>query len=75
MFQRVSEKLKPDLENSMMVGDSATDLIAAHAVGIKNLYLLSSEKVQKEQKSLEDFRAVDGRFSFELLSSLDKVNF
>lgn len=74
MLQRVTEKLKPHLESSIMIGDSASDLFAAHSLGIKKLYLLPSEKFEKEKKALEDFAIQESGFSYEVLSDLRKAS-
>ncbi|MNJ96876.1 D-glycero-beta-D-manno-heptose-1,7-bisphosphate 7-phosphatase [compost metagenome] len=70
MFQQVHEKLKVDLARSVMIGDSATDLIAADSVGISQLYLLHSEKHSEEKKALEQVQALNKAFKFASLENL-----
>ncbi|MBO9668404.1 MAG: HAD-IIIA family hydrolase, partial [Bdellovibrio sp.] len=62
MFQLVREKLKVDMTNSLMVGDSATDLIAAFSAGVGSCYLFHSEKFDKERAILENFKKHQSRF-------------
>lgn len=73
MLQRVTEKLKPSLSASVMIGDSATDLIAAHSLGVKKLYLLTSEKVEKEEKTLKNFMSLEGTFRYDILTDFKNV--
>ncbi|WP_413295027.1 D-glycero-alpha-D-manno-heptose-1,7-bisphosphate 7-phosphatase [Bdellovibrio sp. HCB185ZH] len=75
MFQMVKEKLKIDMKNSIMVGDSATDLIAAHSAGIGSCYLFRSEKLEKEREILEKFRAVNSKFSYQAISAAADISF
>lgn len=74
MFQLVEEKLKPNLEKSIMVGDSATDLIAAYAAGVQGLYLLSSPKLQQEKADLEKFQKQVEKFKFSVAASFSDVS-
>lgn len=55
MFQWVLEKLKAHPEKSIMVGDSASDLVAAHSVGVGTLYLMKSDKQEEEIQKLRLF--------------------
>lgn len=73
MFQLVNTKLKAHLPSSVMVGDSASDLIAAHGLGIKNLYLLGSSKLEKEKKSLQQFQKTQSDFEFRVAETLSDV--
>lgn len=53
MFQLVNQKLKVDMARSVMVGDSASDIIAAYGAGVAQRYLFCSEKWEKEIQKLE----------------------
>ncbi|XGC80063.1 D-glycero-alpha-D-manno-heptose-1,7-bisphosphate 7-phosphatase [Bdellovibrio bacteriovorus] len=64
MFQLVEEKLKPNMKKSIMVGDSASDLIAAYASGVQGLYLLSSPKLEQEKQELEKLQQHVENFKF-----------
>jgi D-glycero-D-manno-heptose 1,7-bisphosphate phosphatase len=66
MFLQAQEKLKMNFKNSIMIGDSSSDLSAAHAVGIGKLFLLESEKVEKELAALKDCG-----FAYEVLPTLE----
>lgn len=48
MFHSIKEELGIDLERSVLVGDSATDLMAAAVAGVGRAILMSSEKQEAE---------------------------
>lgn len=73
MFQIVNSKLNVDFPKSVMVGDSATDLIAAQNAGIKHLYLLESEKVEAEKRVLEEFNLKKVELRYSILKNLEEV--
>ena len=73
MFQLVQEKLKVKMSNSMMVGDSATDLIAASAAGVQNCYLFHSEKFAQELEVLNEFQRRHSEFKFSTVTDLAKL--
>lgn len=73
MFQLVNSKIKVNMAKSVMVGDSASDLIAAAGAGVGRLYLLASEKLNKEQSSLADYQMDHPSFQFEVRSDLKSV--
>jgi D-glycero-D-manno-heptose 1,7-bisphosphate phosphatase len=75
MFQVVKEKLKVDMGKSMMVGDSATDLMAAYSAGVGHCYLFKSEKFEKERATLEKFRAENSGFSYQAISAASDISF
>ncbi|MNT98591.1 hypothetical protein D3C72_2412080 [compost metagenome] len=56
-----------------MVGDSATDLVAAHSVKIPNLYLLNSDKLEKEQNALNEFQKTRPGFAFKTIQNFSEV--
>lgn len=53
MFQQVDEKLKVDMAKSIMVGDSASDVIAAYHAGVGSVYLLNTDRTDKELQKIE----------------------
>ncbi|KYG61946.1 hypothetical protein AZI85_06975 [Bdellovibrio bacteriovorus] len=65
MLQMVDEKLHVRMETSILVGDSASDILAGYSAGVGRLYLLSSDKLVKEQASLEEFKKKDPRLQYE----------
>lgn len=73
MFQMVNSKLKVNMLNSVMVGDSASDLIAAFSAGLKNLVLLSSEKLEQETQRLQLFQQSHANFNYKVVSKLSDV--
>ncbi len=75
MFQMVKDKLKIDMKRSLMVGDSATDLIAAFSAGVGSCYLFKSDKFVKERETLEKFRAENPKFSYQAISAAADISF
>ncbi len=64
MFQAVNAKLKVDLRNSIMIGDSASDLIAAFGAGVGHCYLLSSAKIADAKEELQNFQSLNALFTY-----------
>lgn len=75
MFQAVNAKLRVNMKDSMMVGDSATDLIAAFGAGVRNLYLLSSDKLEKENQKLQSYQSQHEDFQFQVATNFDDIKF
>ncbi|UYL08935.1 HAD-IIIA family hydrolase [Bdellovibrio sp. SKB1291214] len=75
MFQLVKEKLKVDMAKSIMVGDSATDLIAAYSAGVGSCYLFKSVKFDQERETLEKFRAGNSKFSYQAILAASDISF
>jgi histidinol-phosphate phosphatase family protein len=73
MFQLVGQKLRVDFSKSVMVGDSATDLIAADLVNISALYLLKSDKQEKEVQSLREHALQKTSFHYKNISDFTEV--
>lgn len=73
MFHVVDEKLKVNKAKSVMVGDSATDLVAAFGAGIGSLYLVSSEKTDIERAELIKFQQDEPIFKFSEVTSFSDV--
>ncbi|WP_374029108.1 D-glycero-alpha-D-manno-heptose-1,7-bisphosphate 7-phosphatase [Bdellovibrio bacteriovorus] len=73
MFQMVHAKLKVNMSKSAMVGDSASDLMAAFSAGVKDLYLFNSEKVEKEKQELYRFQTENPQFSYNLILDFKEV--
>lgn len=67
MFHRVHEKLKLNKADSIMVGDSASDLMAAYNFGVRNCYLLRTEKSDAQLKKLEQFKALNPEFAYQFI--------
>ncbi|MEK2690179.1 D-glycero-alpha-D-manno-heptose-1,7-bisphosphate 7-phosphatase [Bdellovibrio sp. GT3] len=74
MFQIVKEKLKVDMPKSLMVGDSATDLIAAYSAGVGQCFLLKSEKFDQERETLEKFRLANAGFKYQAISEASEIS-
>jgi len=70
MFQIVQEKLRVNMALSIMIGDSASDLVAAADAGLSHLYLVRSEKFDGEVALLESYRKKVPAFSYKTLESL-----
>ncbi len=73
MFQIVHEKLHAKMNESVMVGDSATDLMAAHAADVKHLYLFYSEKFAKEEATLREYQKTHPTLHFQILKGLSDL--
>lgn len=73
MFHRVQEKLKADIQSSVMIGDSATDLIAAFSFGLRRLFLLRSHKTDKQLEVLRAYQEQYCDFKYEVITDLKKV--
>ncbi len=65
MFLVAQRKWSVNMSESLMVGDSATDLFAAHMAGVKSKILLLSEHLDaaKKQSELEKLREFSNQFS------------
>jgi D-glycero-D-manno-heptose 1,7-bisphosphate phosphatase len=58
LFIEAAQKMSIDLENSFMIGDAATDLIAARDAGIKQLILVQTgrgveQRIEAETMGLQ----------------------
>ncbi|MGZ3771178.1 MAG: D-glycero-alpha-D-manno-heptose-1,7-bisphosphate 7-phosphatase [Bdellovibrio sp.] len=73
MFQMVNYKLQVHMQKSLMVGDSASDLIAAFNAGVGKLYLYRSEKMDQEKRELFRYSKNNPEFHFEVLSDFSEV--
>lgn len=73
MFQMVNSKLHVNMAKSLMVGDSASDLIAAFGAGVGRLCLFQSEKIEKERNQLLQFQKENASFDFEVVIELSDV--
>lgn len=73
MFLAVKDKLKPQMSQSLMVGDSATDLIAAYLSGVGKLVLVGSDKHAVEIETLEKFKEFEPAFSYQFCDHLNSV--
>jgi D-glycero-D-manno-heptose 1,7-bisphosphate phosphatase len=58
MFLRAAEDWSLDLAASIMVGDKLTDVVAAAAAGITNLFIYDSSASQEGASPISDFREV-----------------
>lgn len=73
MFQMVNSKLKIDMSKSLMVGDSATDLIAAFSAGVGRLFLFHSEKIETEKQKLQQYQKENPCFEYETVTEHSAV--
>lgn len=73
MFQMVNTKLQVNMGQSLMVGDSASDLIAAFGAGVGRLCLFQSEKIEKERNQLIQYQQKNNSFSFETVTDLSNM--
>lgn len=73
MFLQAAHKWNIDMGRSTMVGDRASDLIAAFTAGVGNLVLLA-ENPQAEIALLTDYQRNFSDFKFKTLASLAELN-
>ncbi|MNT72355.1 D,D-heptose 1,7-bisphosphate phosphatase [compost metagenome] len=73
MFQEVQEKLQVDIAASVMVGDSASDLIAAYSAGVRKLHLLDAGKLAEEKKKLVSYTETYPDFQFSEIKEFNAV--
>ncbi len=73
MFVEAARKWSIDLSNSRMIGDSATDLMAAYHAGVQKLYLLASEKLEDEKKYLTNFQTRIPGLVYKTLPNLNSI--
>lgn len=70
MFLEVRDKLKANMALSIMIGDSASDLVAASEAGLSHLYLVNSEKHEGEIALLESYRKKIPTFQYKTVKDL-----
>ncbi len=70
MLLKVHQKLRVNWAGSLMVGDSASDLFAAYAAGVRRLYLLKSEKSEVEIQKLDCFTEHPEDFRYTVVQKL-----
>ena len=75
MFRHAEEELGVSFENSIMIGDSATDLIPAYQCGVKKLYLMSSEKQDGELLKVVEFQRAQPSFRYQFIDNFSEVVF
>lgn len=75
MFKHAEEELGVSFADSLMVGDSATDLIPAFQCGVRKLYLVTSEKQAGEIAKLEEFKKSQSDFQYKLISNFSEIQF
>ncbi|MGZ3746246.1 MAG: D-glycero-alpha-D-manno-heptose-1,7-bisphosphate 7-phosphatase [Pseudobdellovibrionaceae bacterium] len=75
MFKHAEEELGISFPSSIMVGDSATDLMPAFASGIRRLYLVTSEKQEGEILKLQEFHRSHPDFKYQLISQFSEISF
>ena len=71
MFLEAAKDHNIDLENSFLIGDRLSDLIAAHKAGLRNIYFLNqSPKDIPQDLSLKERKVVEAAKRFENLISI-----
>lgn len=73
MFKHAEEELGVAFSKSLMLGDSATDLIPAFLSGVRKLYLVTSEKQQGEIQKLQEFQKTHPSFQYQLINHFTEV--
>jgi len=75
MFRHAQEELGVSFETSVMIGDSATDLIPAFECGVKKLYLVASEKHDGEKAKLAEYQAKRPDFKYQFINQFSEISF
>ena len=65
MFLEACQDFKIDIDNSIMVGDKISDLVASSSFGIKKNYLFNSSKKSYQNKKNVFFKELDSLLSIE----------
>lgn len=73
LFQQVDEKLKINRAASVMIGDSATDVMAAHHAGIGQIYLLNTPRASQEVHKLESLQHLLPNLKYQVLMDFKGV--
>lgn len=73
MFEHARQELGIDYSKSAMVGDSATDLFPAFQCGVPRLYLVDSEKQAGELQKTEEYKTLNPKFHYEVISDYSKI--
>ena len=74
LFQLVHEKLGVNSQESIMIGDSASDLIAGYGFGVRYLFLLNSSKLNEQLGKLEEFKKDFPDFKYQVLKTLSALD-
>lgn len=75
MFQHAEEELGVSFPLSVMVGDSATDLIPAFESGVRKLYLVASDKQKDETRKLQEYQKSHPDFKYHVISDFSEIVF
>lgn len=75
MFEHAQEELGVQFSESIMVGDSATDLMPAYKCGVRKLFLMESTKTDQELEKLKEFQKTHPDFKFQKISQFSEIIF
>ncbi|MBK9323417.1 MAG: HAD-IIIA family hydrolase [Bdellovibrionaceae bacterium] len=75
MFAHAQSELGVNFSNSIIIGDSATDLIPAFRCGVRKAYLVESKKMDGELRVLAEFQKTNMEFQFQVISHFSEVVF
>jgi len=74
MFVEASRKLRINVQESIMIGDSSVDMMAAYFSGVRDLYLIKAEKTDQQLQELLLFEKRHPDFSFNLINHFSEVD-
>ncbi|HEY8271513.1 MAG TPA: HAD-IIIA family hydrolase [Pseudobdellovibrionaceae bacterium] len=74
MFKHAEEELGISFSSSVMVGDSATDMMPAFLSGVRKLYLVTSEKQEGEIRKLYEFQKLHPDFKYQVITHFSEVS-
>ncbi|RYZ71642.1 MAG: HAD-IIIA family hydrolase [Proteobacteria bacterium] len=75
MFEHAQQELGIAFTNSIMIGDSATDLMPAFQCGIKKIYLVDSDKKTGEVAKLAEYQQANPQFQYKFITEYTEVGF
>lgn len=75
MFKHAQEELGVNFAKSLMLGDSATDLMPAFQCGVPKLYLVASEKQEGELLKVREFQKAQPACQIQFISDFSEVQF
>lgn len=75
MFEHAHQELGVSFAQSIMIGDSATDLMPAFQCGMKKIYLVDSGKKTGETEKLNEYQKSNPQFHYKFIDDYSEVGF
>jgi histidinol-phosphate phosphatase family protein len=74
MFEHAQQELGILFSQSIMIGDSATDLMPAYKCGVPKLFLIDSGKKAGELEKLKEYQKSHPDFQFQNISDFSEIS-